>query len=76
MRSFASSLSLLPLTLLLIGAAACLSAAPMEKTLILPGGLPLRLVLIPEGTYQSGSEANEAGRDPDEGPRHEVTLTP
>jgi len=65
----------LPFVLLFMVAAATVSAAPIEKIVSLPGGVPLRLVLIPGGTFQRGSEASETGRDPDEGPRHEVALT-
>ncbi len=51
------------------------AATPAEKTVLLPGGVPLRFVWIGPGTYWRGSTETEAGRDRDEGPRHEVTLT-
>ena len=34
------------------------------------------MVLIPGGKFQMGSSENEAGRKADEGPQHEVTLSP
>jgi formylglycine-generating enzyme required for sulfatase activity len=34
-----------------------------------------RMRWIPPGRFRMGSPEDEAGRDPDEGPRHEVTLT-
>ena len=38
-------------------------------------GVEFAFAWIPPGTYARGSEPGEAGRDADEGPRHEVTLT-
>lgn len=38
-------------------------------------GIPLRFRWIPPGRFWMGSPENEAGRDADEGPQHEVTLT-
>jgi formylglycine-generating enzyme required for sulfatase activity len=45
-----------------------------EISFTLPGGVQLVLVRIPAGTFQMGSPASERGRDPDEGPRHPVTV--
>ncbi len=41
----------------------------------LGGGVVLKLVLIPPGTFTMGSPAREEGRFDDEGPVHEVELT-
>jgi formylglycine-generating enzyme required for sulfatase activity len=51
------------------------AASPAEKWVMLPGEVRLGLVLITPGVYQRGSETAEIGRDRDESPRHEVTLT-
>jgi len=72
-RALFSILPALSTLLLLVGAP--ISAAPTEKSVTLPGGVPLRFVEITPGTYPRGSELGEAGRDRDESPRHEVTLT-
>lgn len=45
-----------------------------EKTVMLPGNVPLKLLRIPAGSFVMGSEAGEAGRQGDEGPRHRVTI--
>jgi eukaryotic-like serine/threonine-protein kinase len=36
----------------------------------------LRFLLVPGGTFRMGSPDDEAGRDEDEGPQHEVVLSP
>lgn len=46
-----------------------------ELVVMLPGNEPLRLLGIPPGTYRRGSDTSETGRDRDEGPCHEVTLS-
>ncbi len=44
-------------------------------TEVIPGtDLSIEMIRIPGGTFVMGSPANEAGREPDEGPQHEVTL--
>lgn len=43
----------------------------------IPGSsVTFEMVALPGGTFTLGSPASEAGRDPDEGPRVEVTLKP
>ena len=37
-------------------------------------GLELTMLRIPSGSFMMGSPEDEPGRDPDEGPPHEVTL--
>ena len=54
-------------------AAAQASGAAGELTLGL-GGVEMKLVLVPAGTFRMGSPAAEVGRYDDEGPRHEVTI--
>ena len=39
-------------------------------------GASLRMAAIPGGTFLMGSPAEEPGRKPDEGPRHEVNVSP
>ena len=46
-----------------------------RTTVILPGGVPLAFVTIPPGSFRRGSPETEVGRDPDEGPQHEVTIS-
>ena len=50
-------------------------AGPAEEmTILLPGDVPLTLVLVPAGTFQMGSPESELGRAGDETP-HDVLLT-
>lgn len=58
---------------LAIGGAGATAAAQQELTLDL-GGAPLVLRQVPKGSFQQGSPASEAGREPDEAPR-QVTLS-
>ena len=44
-------------------------------TLDLGGGVSMKLVKIPAGTFMMGSPAGEKDRFSDEGPQHKVTLT-
>ncbi|MCD6365194.1 MAG: formylglycine-generating enzyme family protein [Planctomycetes bacterium] len=44
-------------------------------TLDLGGGVMMRLVRIPAGTFMMGSASGEAGRFSNEGPQHRVTIT-
>ncbi len=39
------------------------------------GAKPLEMVHIPAGTFTMGSPSTESGRDSDEGPQHQVTIT-
>jgi formylglycine-generating enzyme required for sulfatase activity len=71
-----SIFALLCLTFFFVGSAfTATAAAPAEKWVTLPGEVRLGLVLIAPGVYQRGSGTAEIGRDRDESPRHEVTLT-
>ena len=44
-------------------------------TMFLPGGAEIEMVWIEPGTFMMGSPEDEPGRDSDEGPVHEVTIT-
>ena len=46
-----------------------------EKTFTLPGGATIEMVWIEPGTFIMGSPESEDGRDTNEGPQHEVTIT-
>ncbi|MCY2929444.1 MAG: formylglycine-generating enzyme family protein [Planctomycetota bacterium] len=46
-----------------------------ELALDLGNQVTMKLVLIPAGKFQMGSPAGEQGRNPNEGPQHEVTIT-
>jgi formylglycine-generating enzyme required for sulfatase activity len=46
-----------------------------ELTLDLGNKVTMKLILIPAGKYMMGSPETEAGRDDDEGPQHEVTIS-
>jgi formylglycine-generating enzyme required for sulfatase activity len=46
-----------------------------EATFPLPGGATLEMVWIEPGTYMMGSPEDEGGREVNEGPQHEVTIT-
>src|SRR5437016_2625384 len=44
---------------------------------IVPGSeVKFEMIPIPGGTFQMGSPETEAGRSPDEGPQHPVTIGP
>jgi formylglycine-generating enzyme required for sulfatase activity len=46
------------------------------RTVNIPGtDVSFNLVYVPAGRYSIGSPEDEPGRDPDEGPRHEVELS-
>jgi len=45
-----------------------------EMTLNLGDGVKMEFVLIPAGKFVMGSKDDEAGRFPNEGPQHEVTI--
>ncbi len=49
--------------------------APKDIALDLGNGVRLKLVLIPAGEFMMGSPRNEEGRETDEGPLHDVTIT-
>lgn len=49
---------------------------PVETlTLDCDDGVQMQMKLIPAETFRMGSPAGEAGRDSDEGPQHEVTIS-
>ncbi len=50
-------------------------ARPPEQTVRLPGGATMDLVWVDSGAFAMGSPETEAGRNPDEGPRRQVTIT-
>ena len=46
-----------------------------DISVTLPGGAKLEMVWIQPGRFLMGSPVSESGREDDEGPRHEVTIT-
>jgi len=46
-----------------------------ETVLDLGNNVKMRMVLIPAGKFMMGSPATEAGRNSNEGPQHEVTIS-
>jgi formylglycine-generating enzyme required for sulfatase activity len=48
---------------------------PADLVVDLPGGVTMDLVWIEPGTFLMGSPETEEGRDDDEGPQHEVTIS-
>ncbi len=50
-------------------------SAPPTLTAHLPGGVTMDFVWIEPGTFAMGSPDLESGREADEGPQHQVTLT-
>ncbi len=63
------------LALLVLAPAGGAETAPAPRTVALPGGESLAFRWVPPGSGWRGSEAGEAGRDADEGPRHRVMLS-
>eukprot|EP01041_Mallomonas_annulata_P035093 gene35093-57982_t len=61
--------------LLVVGAALLAGEPPREYRVTLAESVVMPFVWIAPGRYWRGSESTEIGRDRDEGPRHEVTLT-
>ncbi len=49
--------------------------AAKEMTFELPGGATLEMVWIEPGTFVMGSPDDEPGRESNEGPQHEVTIS-
>ena len=45
-----------------------------ERTILLPGDVPLELVWVPSGSYQMGRYSGEADSYAEEDPQHAVTL--
>ncbi len=45
------------------------------KSVTLPGDIPLEIVHCPPGTFMMGAKQNEQDSQPEEKPRHQVTLT-
>jgi formylglycine-generating enzyme required for sulfatase activity len=45
------------------------------KTILLPGNVPMEFVYIPAGTFFMGSPEQEHGRQNDESPRREISIT-
>jgi len=48
---------------------------PKETTIQLGENVSMKLILIPPGTFTMGSPYSETGRNDDEGPQREVTIT-
>ena len=48
---------------------------PEKETLDLGKGVKMKLVLVPSGKFMMGSPKDERGRNEDEGPQHEVSIS-
>ncbi|MGD0090617.1 MAG: HEAT repeat domain-containing protein [Planctomycetota bacterium] len=48
---------------------------PKDLSIEIAQGVAMQFVLIPAGKFMMGSPANEPGRQADEGPQHEVTIS-
>lgn len=53
-----------------------LDLPPKNFTEELPGGIKIEMIYLPGGEFEMGSPDDEAGRNPDEGPRRKVTIRP
>jgi formylglycine-generating enzyme required for sulfatase activity len=51
------------------------TATDSEGTLTLPGGVIMKFAWIPPGKFLMGTPVSEGGRDSDEKPQHEVTIS-
>ena len=58
-----------------VGASPTSAPSPGELTVALPGGVEMHFRHLSAGTFRMGSPSTEPGRDPDEGPQHDVTIT-
>ena len=56
-------------------AATHIYAQAREITVDLPGGVAMEMVWIEPGMFAMGSPDSEPGRDPDEGPQHQVRIS-
>lgn len=72
---FPRSRAVLTLALLVSAPADGAVPEPRSRSIALPGGSSLEFIWIPSGSFRRGSDGAEAGRDPDEGPRHPVILS-
>lgn len=57
------------------GCAGCAVTEEDEKTILLPGDVPLVLVWIPSGSFMMGGYPGETGASFNEEPQHAVTLS-
>jgi formylglycine-generating enzyme required for sulfatase activity len=48
---------------------------PFDGVVVLPGGVKMEFVSVPAGTFTMGSPNTENGRNTNEGPQHEVTIS-
>jgi formylglycine-generating enzyme required for sulfatase activity len=61
--------------LLALFSAIFLQDVASQKTIVLPGNIPLEFVYIKPGKFLRGSAAEEINRDADEGPQHSVVIS-
>ena len=66
---------LISILLIAVGLAGCGPKAGDTITVDLPGGAEMEFVWVEPGTFTMGSPDSEPGRDSDEGPQHEVTIS-
>ncbi len=60
-----------------VALAACLAisgCAQKSETIMLPGNVPLEMVLVPAGSFVMGSPDTEQDREVSEGPQHKVKV--
>jgi len=75
LRDFYPTATVMVLVLVILLLPVTAAAAPKEITVMLPGDVPMVLVLVPKGSFQMGSPEDERGDVFENETLHEVTLS-